>query len=481
MAESGLNFDRYHATMGNFALTHHAVIDGSPLADIDATFYVTQRKMPFAPCVGHERLIRSLFSEKLDIPRLRFIKQDKAGLSLLAEKMDLDQRSFKIRTVAPGTIMFAGEPIADIEGPFGLVQMMEVKFEHAFDEPMTIAGNALDMKLEAGERSCSDFSLRRDGSAERALEVAKYSFVGGFDDTSNMEAAFLLDINAVGTMAHYLVQAFQIFMKSVNPERDVNRKIKHFQQIAFERWLDAHPNGTTLLLDTISLKLGVIHAIRAAKSTDARRKALKAVRIDSGDLIKNSKWAQEMLQKNGLGDVKIILTADLDAGKIKDIVAECPFVFGFGIGTKLIAEVDRIAGVIFKLCSIAKKPTLKCSETKGKETIPGKVQIWRCLDEGLRYVKDVIAMHEENKPWGDDFKNAVPLLNQFYDSSGNISTPSINRQKDFVLEQLKRFKDIRNYRVEFSKHLQMTREGIINKINQDDMDEDGVVMVGYPS
>ncbi len=54
---------------------------------------------------------------------------------------------------------------------------------------------------------------------------------------------------------------------------------KHFEQVAFERWLDANPNGTTLLLDTIDVYMGAVHAAMAATSTEARRGAHSRVSV----------------------------------------------------------------------------------------------------------------------------------------------------------------------------------------------------------
>ena len=480
MPGARMAFDRYHATMGNFSMTRHAAI-GDPLAWRRARFYVTQRKLPFAPCVGHERLLESLVAKNLDIPRLRFLREDKAGLHLIAEELARATLPFEIRAVRPGTIVFPQEPIADIAGPFAETQMAEVWFEHAFDEPMTVAGNALAMRFEAGERWLSDFSLRRDGGLDRACEIAKYAYIGGFNDTSNMEAAFLLDLNPVGTMAHYLVQAFHGFLAASQasgkeyPEKDELGRKKHFEQVAFERWLDAHPSGTTLLLDTVSLRLGTIHAIRAAKSSEKRRAALKAVRIDSGDLIKNALWVQRMLDVNALQGVKIILTSDLNVKAIREIVSACPFVYGFGVGTKLAAEVEHIAGVIFKLCEISGEPTAKCSETPGKETSPGALQVWRYADQDGFFVKDVIGLQHEQTERG-----AIPLLVSFWGFDRGVQIPSPKEQREFVLWQLKHFRDIRNYPVEMSPELTALRQRIVKAMKEDEAGEDDVCVVEYP-
>src|ERR1044072_4026711 len=104
-----LNIDRYHAAMGDASFKEVARLRDEPLSDAEATFYVTQRKLEFAPCLGHERLVR----------RLRFLEQDRGGLQLFAKAIEDIQFVGKIRAVRPGTIVFAQQPFADITGAFG--------------------------------------------------------------------------------------------------------------------------------------------------------------------------------------------------------------------------------------------------------------------------------------------------------------------------------------------------------------------------
>src|SRR5215208_6554797 len=206
---------------------------------------------------------------------------------------------------------------------------------------MTTASTAMQFRMAAGDRWLSDFSLRRNGDIERAVDIAVYAFIGGFNDTSNLEAAHRLDIPAVGTEAHYWQQAYIEYMDQ--PEIDPRtKKPKHFEQVAFERWLDANPNGTTLLLDTIDVFMGAVHAAMAATSTEARRLAFKGFRVDSGDLAELGAWCLSFFEANGLRGLMPILTGDLDVEKVRQIVAEFPQAAGFGVGTKLSSEVSRI-------------------------------------------------------------------------------------------------------------------------------------------
>ena len=461
-----LNIDRYHAAMGDASFKDVTRLHDQKLCDAEATFYVSQRKLPFAPCLGHERLVRLLVDSQIDRPRLRFLEQDRGGLQLFAKAIEDIQFVGKIRAVRPGTIVFAQEPFADISGAFGLTQAQEIKFEHAFDLPMTTASTAMQFRMAAGDnRWLSDFSLRRNGDIERAVDIAVYAFIGGFNDTSNLEAAFRLDIPAVGTEAHYWQQAYIEFMDQ--PETDTRTgKPKHFEQVAFERWLDANPNGTTLLLDTIDVYMGAVHAAMAATSTAARRRAFKGFRVDSGNLAELGEWCLRFFAANGLNELRANLTGDLTVDKIKQIVAEFPEVAGFGIGTKLSSEVRAVAGVIFKQCLMNERPALKASNSEDKITLPGRLQLFRGTDAQGMYAGDVIGLNDEKV----EVPGAVKvdrLLVPFWENGQHSAIPSIEKQKVFVEEQRKRFVDIENYPRDLSPKLRKLRDDLVQRMRAD--------------
>jgi nicotinate phosphoribosyltransferase len=461
-----LNIDRYHATMGDASYKEASRLRGGPLSEAEATFYVTQRKLPFAPCLGHERLLRSLLDLRIDRPRIRTLEQDRGRLTLFARAVEDISFAGTVRAVRPGTITFAGQPFADITGAFGLTQAQEIKFEHAFDLPMTTAAIALELRMAAGDRWLSDFSLRRNGDIERAVDVATYAFIGGFNDTSNMEAAHRLDIPAVGTEAHYWQQSYVEFMDE--PETDPRTgRPKHFEQVAFERWLDANPQGTTLLLDTIDVHMGAVHAALAATSSEARRAAFKGFRVDSGDLAALGRWCLQFFEANGLKGLMPVLTGDLDVEGVKRIVAEFPEAAGFGIGTKLSGEVRRIAGVIFKECLIDGRPTLKASNTPEKSTLPGRLQVFRGVGRDGRYVADVTGLDDEPVEI-EGAARVERLLAPFWEGGRHDSIPSILKQKAFVEEQLRRFPSLADYPRDLSPRLRALRDDLTRRMRRDD-------------
>jgi nicotinate phosphoribosyltransferase len=324
----------------------------------------------------------------------------------------------------------------------------------------------MQFRMAAGEnRWLSDFSLRRNGDIERAVDIAVYAFIGGFNDTSNMEAAHRLDIPAVGTEAHYWQQAYIEYLDKPEIEARTG-KPKHFEQVAFERWLDANPNGTTLLLDTIDVYMGAVHATMAATSNENRRRAFKGFRVDSGNLAELGQWCLRFFEANGISGLRPNLTGDLDVDKVRQIVQAFPEVKGFGIGTKLSSEVKSVAGVIFKQCLMKNRPTLKASNSPDKITLPGRLQVFRGIASDGSYVRDVIGLDDENI----QIESAViveRLLLPFWENGQHSSIPSVEKQKGFVEEQRKRFVDINNYHVQLSDKLRELRDLLVNQMRAD--------------
>ena len=77
--------------------------------------------------------------------------------------------------------------------------------------PSLIATNASRMKMAAGPNvKCIEFGLRRAQGPNGALLATKYSYVGGFDGTSNVYASYVNNsIPILGTQAHSFIMSFE--------------------------------------------------------------------------------------------------------------------------------------------------------------------------------------------------------------------------------------------------------------------------------
>jgi nicotinate phosphoribosyltransferase len=204
----------------------------------------------------------------------------------------------------------------------------------------------------------------------------------------------------------------------------------------------------------------------AATSTEARRRAFKGFRVDSGDLAELGKWCFDFFEANRLHGLRANLTGDLDVEKVSRIVKEFPDVAGFGIGTKLSSEVKNVAGVIFKACMIGGLPTLKASNSLDKTTLPGCLQVFRGIDGDGNYVADVTGLDDEQVEI-PGAASVERLLQPFWKSGQYSPIPSIEKQKAFVAEQTKRFADLHNYAHSLSDRLIKLRDELTAQMRAD--------------
>jgi nicotinate phosphoribosyltransferase len=160
------------------------------------------------------------------------------------------------------------------------------------------------------------------------------------------------------------------------------------------------------------------------------------------------------------------LTGDLDVEKLKRIVKEFPEAAGFGIGTKLSSEVKHVAGVIFKACLVDGQPTLKASNSLDKTTLPGRLQVFRGIDNKGDYVADVTGLDDEQI----EIPGAVRverLLDPFWENGQYSPIPSIEKQKVFVTDQMKKFGDLHSYPYSLSDNLTKLRDDLTAQMRAD--------------
>ena len=280
----------------------------------------------------------------------------------------------EVRAVPEGTPVFGNEPVLEVTASLPEAQIVETYLLSALHHQTMAASAAYRLVAAADGTPVVDFGTRHAQGAEAGVDTARAAYIAGLAGTSNVAAGRQFGIPISGTMAHSYIQAH-------GRESD-----------ALASFVATH-RGTTLLVDTYDIRSGVQRVIDlAAHSGDSFDVA--AIRIDSGDLGANARMARTMLDAAGLTSVRIIVSGDLDAGKIADLIAVGAPIDGFGVGTALAVSTDApYLDTAYKLAAYAGQGRMKLAASK--RTWPGRKQVFRQIENGVA-VRDVLATADES-------------------------------------------------------------------------------------
>jgi nicotinate phosphoribosyltransferase len=278
-----------------------------------------------------------------------------------------------VYAVPEGTVIFPNEPILEVVAPLPQAQVIETFLMNQIQLATLAATKATRVVRAARGRSVVDFGVRRMHGADAGMKEPRAFYIGGVDATSSVLAGRIYGIPLAGTMAHSYVQAF-------------DEEIE-----AFRCFIRRYPTAI-LLVDTYDIRTGVERVIELARELGSDFR-VSGVRVDSGDLAKETKEVREMLDRAGLKQVKIFVSSSLDEYAIEQLLASGAPIDGFGVGGHMATSSDApVLDTAYKLAEYAGRPRLKLSESKS--TLPGRKQIFREKSSG-RVVRDVIGLHEE--------------------------------------------------------------------------------------
>ena len=186
---------------------------------------------------------------------------------------------------------------------------------------------------------------------------------------------------------------------------------------AFRAFAEDHPERTTFLVDTYDTLNGVKNAIAVVKEMQLTGRI--GVRLDSGDVDALSRDARALLDEAGLTEARIFASGGLDELEVAALVTNGAPVDAFGIGTQMGVSADApFVDSVYKLTDLDGHPVLKLSA--GKETAPGRKQVWRGPDG------DVLGLRDEPGP-----VDAEPLLEPVMrDGVRTVPAPSIREMRE---------------------------------------------------
>ncbi|NNK91034.1 MAG: nicotinate phosphoribosyltransferase, partial [Acidimicrobiia bacterium] len=316
-------------------------------------------------------------------------------------RTEVDFTRVSIRAIPEGRVVHPNEPIAIVEGPLAIAQILETSLLNHLNYQTLIATKASRVSEAGRGRPVLDFGLRRaPGVAGNAASRA--ALIGGADFTSNVGVSHVLGHPPKGTHGHSMVQ---VFMALGGGELE-----------AFRKFANAYPDDCVLLVDTIdTVESGVPNAITVFEELRAAGHEPVGIRLDSGDLAYLAIQAARLLNDAGFPEPGIVLSSNLDELAIwqilRQIEDEAPSYgvdpaallgrLSYGVGTRLVtSEGDPSLDGVYKLTAVKPDsewvPAIKVSENPLKVPIPGAKRLWRIYDDRGLATADAVALAAED-------------------------------------------------------------------------------------
>ena len=385
---SALFTDHYELTMVEAALK-------SGVASRRSVFEVFARRLPegraYGVVAGIDRLVDAVERFRFDDDTVdhlmaRGVVQDE----LMADWLRNYRFGGDITGYAEGELFFPYSPVLTVVGSFAECVVLETVLLSVLNHDCAVASAAARVADAAGGRLLVEGGSRRT-DPESAVAAARASHVGGFDTTSNLEAGRRHAIPTGGTTAHAFVLAH-------NSETE-----------AFRVQRDTLGVGSTYLVDTFDVMEGIRRAV------DVVGREIGAVRIDSGELLADSRAARQLLDELGAVNCRIVVSSDLDEFLIADLELAGAPIDAYLVGTSLVTGSGHpTASMVYKLVSIADDDhpgPLRAvgKHSPGKRTIGGHKSVHRTYDAEGRFLAEVLSVLAVDVP-ENSMCPQVPLL-----------------------------------------------------------------------
>ena len=369
---SALLTDHYELTMVASALE-------SGVAHRRAVFEVFARRLPagraYGVVAGIDRVLDAVSRFRFDDTTIEHLVR--TGVVVDGEMTDW-LRGYRfsgdITGYAEGELFFPYSPVLTVTGSFAECVVLETVMLSVLNHDCAVASAAARMADAAGGRLLIEGGSRRT-DPESAVAAARAGFVGGFDTTSNLEAGRRHGIPTGGTTAHAFVLAHAD------------------EEEAFEAQRATLGVGSTYLVDTFDVMEGIRRAVKVVGPD------IGAIRIDSGELLRDSVAARELLDSLGATDCRIVVSSDLDEFRVAELEAAGAPIDAYLVGTSLVTGSGHpTASMVYKLVSIAvaDEPHSELRAvgklSPGKKTLGGRKDVHRVVDADGRFIQEVLSV-----------------------------------------------------------------------------------------
>lgn len=443
------------------------------------------------PFLGEYAIFAGLEEALNFLERYRFHDED---IAYLKEKMNIPNEGFfewlrsvdasgiKLYALKEGSLAFPGIPLLRIEGPLAIAQLLETPLLNLINYPSLIATNASRFRMTAGkDKGLIEFGLRRAQGIDGGVSASRYSYIGGFDATSNVLAGMLYDIPIAGTHAHSYIQAFKGLsdLKRTKLKGKDNKEYDLLEMVmsikdelhynisnegelaAFISYAISYPDGFLALVDTYdTLRSGIPNFICVALALIRLGYRPIGIRIDSGDLVHLSREAKKkfidisLFYEIDLSFLKIIASNNINEQVLQSLNTQGHQIDTFGIGTNLVTcQAQPALGGVYKLVEIDGIPRIKLSQDLFKITIPGRKDVYRLFGKEKYPLLDLMIPAGDKAPEpGEKIlcrhpfneikrvavipEKVIPMVKLFWNGGKIENSRTHHEIRDYVISQL---------------------------------------------
>nr|XP_054973056.1 nicotinate phosphoribosyltransferase isoform X5 [Pan paniscus] len=401
--------DLYQATM---ALGYWRAGRARDAAEFELFFRRCPFGGAFALAAGLRDCVRFLRAFRLrdaDVQFLASVLPPDTDPAFFEHLRALDCSEVTVRALPEGSLAFPGVPLLQVSGPLLVVQLLETPLLCLVSYASLVATNAARLRLIAGpEKRLLEMGLRRAQGPDGGLTASTYSYLGGFDSSSNVLAGQLRGVPVAGTLAHSFVTSFsgsevppdpmlapaagegpgvdlaakaQVWLEQVCAHLGLGVQEPHpGERAAFVAYALAFPRAFQGLLDSYSVwRSGLPNFLAVALALGELGYRAAGVRLDSGDLLQQAQEIRKVFraaaarfQVPWLESVLIVVSNNIDE--------------------------EALARLAQELVAVGGQPRMKLTEDPEKQTLPGSKAAFRLLGSDGSPLMDMLQLAEEPVP-----------------------------------------------------------------------------------
>ncbi|XP_007954321.2 nicotinate phosphoribosyltransferase [Orycteropus afer afer] len=408
-----------------------------------AEFELYFRRCPFggafALAAGLRDCVRFLRAFRLrdaDVQFLASVLPPDTDPAFFAHLRALDCSAVTVRGLPEGSLASPGVPLLQVSGPLLVVQLLETPLLCLVSYASLVATNAARLRLIAGpKKRLLEMGLRRAQGPDGGLTASTYSYLGGFDSSSNVLAGQLRGVPVAGTLAHSFVTSFsgtevppdpmlapaagegprvdlaarvEVWLELVCAHLGLGAQAPHRgERAAFVAYALAFPRAFQGLLDSYCVqRSGLPNFLAVALALGELGYRAVGVRLDSGDLLQQAWEVRGVLRTTAarfqvpwLESVPIAVSNNIDEEELARLTQEGSEVDIVGVGTSLVTCPRQPSlGCVYKLVAVGGQPRMKLTEDPDKQTLPGSKAAFRLLGPDGSLLLDLLQLAEEPPP-----------------------------------------------------------------------------------